>query len=144
MDDLEKILERVRELEDTDDDAEQSKSQGGAWGWIVGIVLALVVTVGVGLLVWKLNRKNKELAKLRTESEINEVKLEQTEFKTDVSKSETRIKELKEKAADLRGEIQADSVVYNSRKQKLDEAISRLKKIRSWADLDEHNKKGRP
>ena len=144
MDDLDKILDRIRELENIDDDAEQSKTEGSPWGWIVGIVLALVVTVGVGLLVWKLNRKNKELAKLRTESEINEVKLEQTEFKADVAKAESRIKELKDKAADLRSGVRTDTEIYNARKKKLDEALSRLKKIRSWTDLDEHNKKGRP
>jgi hypothetical protein len=62
---IEKITARNHEV--------QEKKQSGPWGWVVGVVLALISLVGIGVAMWLANRRAKELARAKTQIEQDKV-----------------------------------------------------------------------
>lgn len=55
----------------------QEKKQSGPWGWVVGLVLALISLVGIGVAMWLASRRAKELAKAKTKIEQDKVDQDQ-------------------------------------------------------------------
>ena len=56
---------------------QEKKQSGSPWGLVVGLVLALVSLVGIGIAMWLASRRAKELARAKTQIEHAKVDQDQ-------------------------------------------------------------------
>lgn len=114
----------------------QEKKQSGPWGWIVGGILALISLVGIGIAMYYWNKRNKELAKAKTELEHQKVDLAQKKHDCAQSKHGTERLMLKRQV-----EVLAEQIRQNEKDLKKvdDEHAARkaaIEKLRSWEEIN--------
>lgn len=109
---------------------------GGGKSWISTIILIAVALVGVAIWSWISWRRNQELAKLRHEKFVTEVKAAQAatdaKLKADadkIEKSEAVVAAAEEKVRHLEADIKAEEARYAADLRAIDS-------IRSWRDVD--------
>jgi uncharacterized protein HemX len=109
---------------------------GGGKSWVSTIVLIAIALVGVAVWAWISQRRNRELAKLRHEKFVTEVKAAQdvvdTKLKQDVDKierSKAIVAAAVEKVRLLEADIKAEEARYAADLRAIDS-------IRSWRDVD--------
>jgi hypothetical protein len=115
----------------------QEKKQSGPWGWVVGLVLALVSLVGIGIAMWLASRRAKELAKAKTQIEHANVEQDQRSY-------EAKREPLLRKRNELLDKLKAKELEIQARTRKLRvaeaEHEARKKKIdslKAWAEINE-------
>jgi uncharacterized protein HemX len=140
---LEEIKDKLVSLEGKADTAKESKDNGGLWGWIVALVVGAAVSIGAALLIWKLNKKNEELAKLRTQIEQDEVKDAQLQHEIAVADHQAKIDTLAAEAAEVRTRIVANSIKLDEETTRHAEVLTRVEAARDWDQLDALNRENR-
>ena len=146
---LDKLMEKIRELESKVDHAQSKREQpasnpvSGAWKWVAGLVGAGVIALGAALVMWKLNKKNKELAKLRTKAELQELNAASASHQASMTPFLGRAARLREEAAMHRAEADELRTELAEEGQRAAEALKRVKAVRGWDALDAHNEEGR-
>lgn len=140
---LTEIKDKLVSLEDKAETAKESKSSGGLWGWLVALVVGAIVSIGAAILIWKLNKKNEELAKLRTQIEQDEVKDAQLQHVLEVAKHQDKIEELVESATEVRMRLASNRVILESETARHADAMARVEAARSWDQLDALNTENR-
>lgn len=79
---LDKRLDALIDKLTTRNETVQEKKQSGPWGWVVGLVIALISLVGIGVAMYLANRRAKELAKAKTQIEHAKVDQDARAHKT--------------------------------------------------------------
>jgi len=109
---------------------------GGGKSWMSTIVIIAVALVGMAVWAWISQRRNRELAKLRHEKFVTEVKAAQaivdTKLKADADKierSKAVVAASEEKVRHLEADIKAEEARYAADLRAIDS-------IRSWRDVD--------
>jgi uncharacterized protein HemX len=109
---------------------------GGGKSWIGTLILIAVALVGTAIWAWISWRRNQELAKLRHEKFVTEIKAEQAvvdaKLKTDsekIEKSKAAVAVAAEKVRELESDIRAEEARYAADLRAIDS-------IRSWRDVD--------
>lgn len=109
---------------------------GGGKSWVSTVILIAVALIGMAIWTWVSQRRNRELAKLRHEKFVAEVraaqgvvdeKLKQNADK--IEKSKTAVAAAEEKARLLEADIKAEEARYAADLRAIDS-------IRSWRDVD--------
>jgi len=140
---LVEIKDKLVSLESKADTAKESKDNGGLWGWIVALVVGAAVSIGAALLIWKLNKKNEELAKLRTQVEQDRVKDAQLQHELLVDVHQDKLDILAVEAATVRTRLIANTVKLEEETTRHAEALLRVEAARDWDQLDALNRENR-
>jgi uncharacterized protein HemX len=140
---LEEIKDSLVSLEGKAETAKESKDNGGLWGWIVALIVGAVVSIGAALLIWKLNKKNEELAKLRTQIEQDEVRSARLQHQLAVAGHQERIDDLAAEAAKVRTRVVRGRVQLYEETMRHDAALARVEAARDWNQLDALNRENR-
>jgi uncharacterized protein HemX len=143
MSDLKKILDRLTSLEERVSSAKETQSKSSPWAWVMGLILTAAVSIGVGLLFRQINKRNKELAKLRTEAEQRKVKAANLEVSSQAAASAERQEKLDNKAKDLKKDAAISLEKLDQEETKLALAVEKLMEIKTWKELDYLNSLGR-
>lgn len=135
--DLEKKLDDLIKKVTERNEKTQEAKKSGPWGWVVGVVLALLSLVGIGVAMWLASRRAKELAKLKTQVEQDKIAQDQRAHE---AKKEPHMS--KRKA--LLAAVKLKEIVLQKRDRELKEAEqaheTRKKKIDSlnaWREINE-------
>lgn len=138
---LDQINTRLESLESTATQAKESKDSGSVWGWILALVLGAAVSIGAALLIWQLNKKNKELAELRTKIEQDEVRSAELQHELETAHHRANIDKLAEEASVVRARIVSNADLLAVEQARHIEALARVEAAKSWDRLDELNKR---
>lgn len=133
------IKDKLTSLEANAAKAKEAKNSGGMWGWLVALLVGAAVSIGAALLLWKLNKKNEELAKLRTQAEQDEVRNAQLKHEMSVSRPKARMAVLAAEAATVRVRLIQTKVKLEAEVKRHDEAMTRVIAARDWDQLDALN-----
>lgn len=135
--DLDKKLDDLIAKLTTRNKEVQEKKQSGPWGWIVGLVIALISLVGIGVAMYLANRRAKELAKAKT-------KIEQEKVEQDQRAHEAKKESLLRKRNELLEELKRKERDIQDRDQqlkKLEEAhaerVKRIDNMNAWSEINE-------
>jgi gas vesicle protein len=135
--DLEKRLDDLIKKVTERNEKTQEAKQSGPWGWVVGIVLALVSLVGIGVAMYLANKRAKELAKLKTQVEQEKVAQDQKAHEakkvTLLKKRNELLDELKRKEMDIQKrdrEIKEATQAHEERCKKVDA-------LNAWREINE-------
>lgn len=138
---LTQINSRLESLESTATQAKESKDSGSVWGWILALVLGAAVSIGAALLIWQLNKKNKELAELRTKVEQDEVRSAELQHELETAHHRANIDRLAEEASAVRERIAASTDLLAAEQTRHAEAVARVEAAKNWDQLDQLNKR---
>lgn len=139
--DLKEIVSKLEKLNERDQQATEAKASNTPWGWIFGLLISAVVVIGAAIAAWQLNKKNKELAKLRTKIEVDTVRAEQLQFEADNNifkhTSERRARE----AEQLRIRVHEDKATLKEAALAYEQAVEQLGALGDdWDALDRYNR----
>lgn len=113
-----------------------SENSSTWWGWIWKILVAGVLMVGIGYLIWKWNKQNNELRDLRTQTEQKKVIDLLALITAEKDKTEAEVKMLQDANA-VKQKINADILAdLNQRITKHDIDKTVIEHIKSWDELD--------
>lgn len=140
---LRDIQKKLTALESKATTAKESKDSGGMWGWIVALVVGAVVSTGAALLLWKLNKKNEELAKLRTQIEQDNVRSAQIQHDILVGDYEGNLEALAATAAIIHGRSLRNQKRLARETERHAEAMTRVDAAKNWDQLDALNSEDR-
>jgi uncharacterized protein HemX len=142
--DLAKDLEeRIKGLESKADQAREAKEQGGIWGWLIGLVVAAALSIGAFFLLRKLNKKNEELAKLRTQIEQERVTAAAAKHEALIAQQEEYRTEKVREAARLMVKVNASEARLREETARYAEAMTRVIAAQNWEDMDRLNQERR-
>jgi len=136
---LTEINDKLAALEARADTAKESKDSGSLWGWIVALVVGATVSIGAAILIWKLNKKNEELAKLRTQIEQDEVRDAQLQHELAVAGPQDRIDVLAAEAAEVRDRVTRSKMLLDVESARHADALARVEAVQDWSQLDALN-----
>jgi uncharacterized membrane-anchored protein YhcB (DUF1043 family) len=75
--DLEKKIDDLIQTLSKRNESVQEKKKSSVWGWVVGLIIAAISLVLLGVLWWKFSQRGKELAAAKTKLEQQKVDLDQ-------------------------------------------------------------------
>jgi uncharacterized protein HemX len=118
----------------------QAKTASGtsskSWGWVVGLLVAVVVFIGLAIVAFWAWRKGREVAKLKHQIDVDKEKKEQVKVDLKLAKSENERKRLeaKEKELEHRIELRIQDIVELEAARK--KAHAKIDAVTTWEDLD--------
>jgi hypothetical protein len=121
----------------------EAKSKKGIWPWIVGIVLAVGLAIGIYLLQRKLAADQKALAILRTQAEQDKVNAARSNLVAEAQVNSAQRLQLKAEAAILHNKAEKEIARIDELSKQNAATLETIKKVDSWAELDQLNQAGR-
>jgi flagellar biosynthesis/type III secretory pathway M-ring protein FliF/YscJ len=134
---IEKRLDKLIETVTQRNKEVQAKKESGPWGWVVGIVLALVSLAGIGVALYLANRKAKELAALKTKVEQDKVKTEQAAHDAKQEPLLTERKKLLEEAKHEEAQLIVRAAALKKAEREHAERKKRIEGLRAWAEINQ-------
>ena len=130
------IETRLADLEKLATKAKTSKDSGSSWGWIVALIVGAIISIGAALLLRKLNKKNEELAKLRTKIEQKEVEVAQRKFEGTLAKFNGKGTALLVAAKALEVKVQKAKELLVREEDRHLQQLERIADAQCWDDIN--------
>lgn len=111
--------------------------------WILWLVLSITVFIALVALYMKLNKRQEELKKLRTEAELTAQKAEQTRYDIMREKDSSKLVGLLDQANALQKTADTKYAEIAKSEKEFEAEYKQVKALESWRDLDAYNKKSR-
>jgi septal ring factor EnvC (AmiA/AmiB activator) len=106
------------------------------WGWVVGLIVAVVVLVSLALVAFWAWRKGREIAKLKHQIDVDKERKIEAKVDAELARDEAEKKKLDAEALRLKVKIDRtkDEVRHLEAERKA--AHAKIDTITSWADVD--------
>jgi len=127
----------IKSITDRNKVVQEKKKSGSPVGWIVGIVLALVSLIGIGVAMWLASRRAKELAKLKTK--VEQDKVDQDQQAHEAKKEPSRIKR-EQLISDLKKrerEIQERAALLKRAEEEHEARKKKVDGLNAWSEINE-------
>jgi hypothetical protein len=112
------------------------KQEGGWQNWIKGILIGLAIFIGIGVVKWMLDKRNRELAQLKTKQEQDALALKN---KVHEAAQENRLLErtilLRSIETERKAQILSEAQLRNDL-QDADLRAKKLQEVKNWNDLN--------
>jgi uncharacterized protein HemX len=122
----------------------QGRTPASPWNWVVGLIIAAVVFIGLAFLAWYLWSRGKELAKLRHEKDVAEETKHQAEVQAGLTVLDEKREALELEAYQAEGRIETLRMAIQRAEAERQAAHARLDTITSWDDVDRMIKERQP
>lgn len=106
------------------------------WNWVVGLVVAAVVFIGLSILSWYLWSKGKELAKLRHEKDVAEMAKHQAEVQAELTVLEEKRISLEVEAKIQEGRVETLRMAIQRAEAERQATHAKIDTLTSWDDVD--------
>jgi len=116
---------------------ETSKEKGKSWGWVVGLITAVLAFIGLAFAAWSAWKKGREIAKLKHKIDVDEEKKIQAGVDAAVADNDEKQNKLLEKANELEHKIDESKLAIIRLEEERKSIHKKIDKITSWEDVDE-------
>lgn len=116
--------------------AQTVKEKTSAGGWLVGLVVAVIVFVGLAVVAFWIWRKGREVAKLKHKIDVDKEKKIQAEVDAKLTVLENKRKRLEEESVKLQLEIKKSELKLSNLESERKKAHAKIDAILTWDDLD--------
>lgn len=118
----------------------EASTKTGTLGWVWKVIVGAVVIIGIGYLLWRSNKRLKELKELKIKLEQEKVKTEAAKVLASKTKTDEEIaiinKKLDQKLASIKViDKRATSAIASHELKKAE-----IKNLKNWNDLDRYRK----
>ncbi len=137
------MAEILEQLQAQVQKARDAKAKGGIWNWAQYIFWASVVALGVAFVMYQLNKRNRELATLRTQVEQDEVRAAEARHQALIQPKREDLKRLAGEAVVLTNAARTSRAALQAAQAESDAHVERALNTRDWASLDATNQSGR-
>ena len=127
---------RLTALEAKVKQAQSSKQSNTPWGYIVATVLGIIISITAALLMRKLNTRNAELAKLRTQIEQDAITVAQKKFEAKLAQTQQKKAALTLTARVLESQVTKLQERLAKEEQKHLEQVERIQDAKNWDQLN--------
>ena len=127
---------RLTALEAKVKQAQASKQSSTPWGYIVATILGIVISITAALLMRKLNTRNTELAKLRTQIEQDAITVAQKKFEAKLAQTQQKKAALTLTARVLESQVTKLQERLAKEEQKHLEQVERIQDAKNWDQLN--------
>lgn len=111
--------------------------------WILWIVVSVTAFIALVALYMKLNKRQEDLKKLRTEAELAAKKVEQVRYDIMREKDSSKLVGLLDQAHVLQKTADDKRAEIAKNEKEFEAEYKQVKALESWRDLDAYNKKSR-
>lgn len=132
-----KLDELIKSITDRNKEVQTKKEDGGVWGYVTAIVLALISFITMAYAAYLANKQAKELAATRTELEKFKVDLAQKDHEAQVTKE-------RDKQENLAAEARLLAIIIADRDKKLKaletehaERQKKLEGLKAWEEIND-------
>lgn len=115
---------------------EDSKAKGKPWGWVMGLLAAVVVFIALAFAAYTAWKKGREIAKLKHKIDVDEEEKKQAEADAAIATVSTEVNSLKAKAVRLDIEINDAKAEIKTLEEARVLANKKIDSITSWEDVD--------
>lgn len=115
----------------------QEKKESGPWGWVVGLVIALISLVGIGVAMYLVNKRAKELAEAKTKIEQDKVDQDQ---KAHEAQKEFNLRKRNALMAQLevhKHVIQKSEAALEAAAKAHAERKKKIENLNAWSEINE-------
>lgn len=127
---LQKIKERNHKVQ-------KKKQSTNPLAWISAIILSLLSLVGIGVAMWYARRQGKELARARTELELQKIEMVHKKHRAYREMIKEKKHELWKEAKLLHLEIDERNAELSELEEQHETQVARIKQLRSWKQINE-------
>jgi uncharacterized protein HemX len=106
------------------------------WGWVLGLIMAVLVFVTLAIAAWQAWKKGKEVAKLKHKIDVNKEKEEQAKANALIAENEEERQTLEKEAEKIRGRIEDSEKKIEKLKEERDRKIIEINEVTDWDGLD--------
>jgi septal ring factor EnvC (AmiA/AmiB activator) len=115
---------------------DESKTSGKPWGWIMGLVAAVVVFIALAYAAYTAWKKGREIAELKHKIDVDAEKKKQTEADAKIETNKTIQAELAVEAATLGNLIEETKKQITDLEKDRQAINNKIDKVTSWEELD--------
>jgi len=131
LDDIEGVLGWV------DKRQEESKASGKSWGWVMGLIMAVIVFFALAYAAYTAWKKGKEIAKLKHKIDVDKEKQKQAEVDAELQKNAVEKARLQVEADNLQKKIEKTQSEIEKIEAARKAEQAKIDKITSWEGMDE-------
>ena len=132
----ESLLTKLEELEARSESVQKKKEGLPKWAkLLLGMLSVLALASGAIALRWHLNKKNKELAKLRTRAEIRQLDLDEERYRARTAELEGVRRNSALRAAEAAMELEQLHNLITEREATHQRMLERIHEAASWDAL---------
>jgi len=132
-----KLDELIKSITNRNKEVQTKKEDGGVWGYITAIVLALISFITMAYAAYLANKRAKELAAARTELEQLKVDLAQKEHEAQVAKEKADQESLTADRQLLAAIIEARDKDLKRLETAHAERQKKLEGLKSWEEIND-------
>lgn len=114
------------------------KDRGASWKWVIGVIVSLFAVVAVFYLKYKINKKNKLLAKLLHERDVAVEKEHALNLKKDIEEDEVEIAKLDAQLEYISSKINDLETTTKVLDKELTTETIKIDAIENWEDMDRY------
>lgn len=107
------------------------------WGWLVGLFVAALLSLGAFLLLRKLSANQQELARLRTQVEQAELRRREAEYNARVATEEAVREQFRTEAHAAAAEVATLQAKVREQEIEYDAAEARIRNATNWKQLND-------
>lgn len=111
---------------------DKAKKSGNVWKWILGIVIAIVLT----FVAWMLKRQADKIAVLEAEKKLADEKAKDMELQAKQEKNAAMAEALREEAVKLRAKAAAREAELEVLRKQNEEAQKAVDNAKNWQELE--------
>lgn len=133
---LDGILGWVQEKKAEAEDPKTTTTKSTPWGWVVGLVVAVLIFCALAFLAWRAWSKGREIAKLKHELDVKKEEERKAKINAELEKNKKQRKQLESKAVSITATV---GKIKDEIKEAEDErrlAHKTIDEITSWEDVD--------
>ncbi len=116
---------------------EESKKSGKPWGWVTGLIAAVVVFIALAFAAYTMWKKGQEIAKLKHKIDVDEEAKKQAKVDAKLQKNVLERENLKKEAANLQANINKNTADIAKAELDRKEEQAKINRISSWEDVDQ-------
>lgn len=127
-----KLEDLIKNITARNQETQTQKEGGGAWGYIVALILSLVNVIAIAVAMYYANKQAKELADAKTALEQQAVDLEQKKHETAQAVLQGRIVQNQAEIQVLEANIAARTTTLTKLEAEHAIRMKRVQELKSW------------
>lgn len=133
---LDGILGWVQKKKAQAEDPQTNVTKKTPWGWVVGLVVAVLIFFALAFLAWRAWKKGREIAKLKHELDLKKEEERKVKINAQLEKNNKERRKLESRAVSLTASVDKIKADLHRAEEERRLAHKTIDEITSWEDVD--------